>query len=77
MVDFIDDLVADSAEFSLSNPLSDRYDLPMGTLTGEEYIEELGNVRYNGDIERAARQLLNDFRTGKLGSMPLELPSAN
>jgi len=74
MVDFVGALVAASGEFAIANPLGERYDLPVDDLSGESYVEALGHARYNGDIERAARRLLNDFRTGKLGAMPLELP---
>jgi ribosome biogenesis GTPase A len=73
-VDLLAQVVETDREFDLTNPLIDRYDLAATDLTGESYVEALGHHRYNGDIERAARQLLNDFRTGKLGSMPLELP---
>ena len=31
---------------------------------------------YQGDKERVARQLLHDFRTGAMGAIPLELPTA-
>jgi ribosome biogenesis GTPase A len=73
-VDLLAQVVETDRTFNLTNPLIDRYDLAATDLTGESYVEALGHKRYNGDIERAARQLLNDFRTGKLGSMPLELP---
>jgi ribosome biogenesis GTPase A len=43
-------------------------------VTGEEYIHELANSRYQGETERAALQLLNDFRKGLMGAIPLELP---
>ena len=31
-------------------------------------------LRAQGDVERAAQQLLKDFRTGRLGRVCLELP---
>jgi ribosome biogenesis GTPase A len=54
--------------------LEQRYGVPVEGLTGESYLEKLGRDRYQGDRERAARQLLNDFRKGSLGAIPLELP---
>ncbi len=66
-VDFLVDLNFDRI-------LQDRYNLDPLTVTGEEYLHNLGNQQYKGDIERAANQLLNDFRKGLMGSIPLELP---
>lgn len=54
--------------------LRSRYQLDPQDLTGESYLAELAEQRYNGDSERTARQILNDFRKGILGAMPLELP---
>lgn len=51
-----------------------RYDLSLDELTGESYISELADQRNQSDVERTARQLLNDFRKGLLGPIPLELP---
>lgn len=58
------------------SPLESRYKLEPESLTGEEYLHELAQQRHQGDVERTARQLLNDFRKGLLGSLPLELPPA-
>ncbi|MBX2865569.1 MAG: ribosome biogenesis GTPase YlqF [Leptolyngbyaceae cyanobacterium MAG.088] len=41
--------------------------------TGESYLRILAQ-RHNDDLERAAHQLLNDFRKGKLGNLVLEWP---
>ncbi len=54
--------------------LQTRYDLPLATMTGEDYVQALGQERYQNDVERAARQLLNDFRVGQLGTIALEQP---
>ena len=51
-----------------------RYGLAPLSMSGEEYVYTLGNHRYQGDTERAAVQLLNDFRKGLMGAIPLELP---
>lgn len=54
--------------------LGDRYGLAPGSLNGEDYVPALADFRYKGDRERAARTLLQDFRKGLLGTLPLELP---
>ena len=51
-----------------------RYGLDPVNFTGEEYIVQLGKDRFQGDTERGAMQLLNDFRKGLMGNIPLELP---
>ncbi|MBD3880880.1 ribosome biogenesis GTPase YlqF [Phormidium tenue FACHB-886] len=55
--------------------LHSRYQLDPTAITGETFIEALANQRYHSDKERAAVQLLNDFRKGILGAMILELPN--
>lgn len=54
--------------------LQSRYDLAIEQMTGESYVHTLGAHRYQNDVERAARQLLNDFRVGNLGAIALEYP---
>lgn len=61
-------------ELPFQEVLSSRYHLSPLALTGEEYVHQLGDRRYQGDTERAALQLLNDFRKGLMGKIPLELP---
>lgn len=56
------------------SPLKKRYELDPITFTGEGYLHALAEYRHQGDVERTARQMLNDFRTGLLGAIPLELP---
>lgn len=51
-----------------------RYDVALNDLTGEAYLHRLAAQRYQGDIERTARQILNDFRKGTLGAIALEYP---
>lgn len=55
-------------------PLRSRYDLDPADVTGETYLQTLAQKRNQGDAERTAQQLLNDFRKGLLGPIPLELP---
>ncbi len=54
--------------------LEERYGLAATEFTGESYVVALGEYRYQNDSERAARQMLRDFRKGLLGTIPLELP---
>lgn len=51
-----------------------RYGLSPERLTGSAYVATLAQERYSNDKERTARQLLNDFRKGLMGSIPLEFP---
>ncbi len=51
-----------------------QYGLDLALRTGEEYIYNLAEARYGGDLERVAVLLLNDFRKGVMGPIPLELP---
>jgi ribosome biogenesis GTPase A len=54
--------------------LRSRYGVDADTMTGESYLEQVAIERYQSDRERAARQMLNDFRKGNLGPIGLELP---
>ncbi|OKH32469.1 ribosome biogenesis GTPase YlqF [[Phormidium ambiguum] IAM M-71] len=60
--------------FLPSSPLQSRYGLDAREGTGEDYLVALAKERNQGDVERTARQLLNDFRKGLMGAIPLELP---
>ena len=59
-------------ELGFGSALESRYKLDPLSLTGESYIYDLANKLYKGDKERVARQLLNDFRIGSIGAIPLE-----
>ncbi len=54
--------------------LGDRYGLECRSSDGELYLEALANKSYQGDLERTACQVLNDFRRGNLGAISLEMP---
>jgi ribosome biogenesis GTPase A len=56
------------------HPVQVRYELAPVGLTGEAYLQALAEQRYQGDKERTAKQILNDFRKGLLGAIALELP---
>jgi len=77
LVELLKDL-DNSAEDRLlpESPLKTRYELDPTPFTGEDYLHALADYRHQGNVERTARQLLNDFRTGLLGAIPLELPPA-
>lgn len=69
LVDLIRDVQTEKA-------LETRYTVALEDLTGESYLYALAEHRYQGDVERAARQLLNDFRVGQLGAIALEMPGS-
>ncbi|MEM1369745.1 MAG: ribosome biogenesis GTPase YlqF [Cyanobacteria bacterium P01_H01_bin.15] len=61
-------------ELDLGNVLKGRYRIATEDLSGEDYICQLAQRRHRNDLERAARQLLDDFRRGDLGNISLEIP---
>lgn len=73
-VDLLNEIQAAVPDLSPQLPLQTRYELDSTDYTGESYLHALAEHRYKGDVERAARQLLTDFRKGLLGTIPLELP---
>lgn len=75
LVELLKDL-EDTAEYGLlpPSPLKTRYDLDPASFTAEDYLHALADYRHQGDVERTARQLLNEFRKGVLGAICLELP---
>ena len=54
--------------------LGDRYGLP-ADISGELYLHQGAEARYQGNVERMARALLHDYRVGNLGTLPLEWPA--
>ena len=62
-------------ELGYVDGLNARYGAVPTTLSGEEYLHQLANEKYRGDLERTSHLILNDFRTGVLGNIPLELPT--
>ncbi len=66
----VDHLVA----LNFGDVLTERYEVEPTDMSGEDYIIALGEHRFQGDKERGAVTLLNDFRKGNLGPIPLELP---
>lgn len=74
LVELFKALARQTEEATYLATLNQRYDLSAHDLTGESYLQELARNRYQGDIERAARTLLHDYRVGHLGVLPLEWP---
>ncbi len=74
LVDLLKQLPGNAASNALA-AFRDRYTLDPTPLTGEDYIANLAEQRYQGDSERTARQILNDFRKGQLGAIGLEWPA--
>ncbi|WP_416672303.1 ribosome biogenesis GTPase YlqF [Egbenema bharatensis] len=74
LVDRLKHIQSTAPEMLPDSPLQHRYELDPMSLTGESYVEALAEQKHQGDKERSARQLLNDFRKGLLGAIPLELP---
>jgi ribosome biogenesis GTPase A len=66
--------LASQSDFVSTQTISDRYGLPLSIGTGETYLHELALRQFQNDRERTAQKLLNDFRKGLWGPLPLELP---
>lgn len=74
LVDLVKEIQVAQPEITFDKALFDRYGVDPAELTGESYIAAIADQRHQGDAERTARHLLNDFRKGLLGAIPLELP---
>lgn len=61
-------------ELASEEIIKSRYGLDPIELNGEALVFRLGELRHHGETERAAVQILNDFRKGILGQISLELP---
>ncbi|NJK41970.1 MAG: ribosome biogenesis GTPase YlqF [Acaryochloridaceae cyanobacterium SU_2_1] len=57
--------------------LQNRYQLDPTPMTAIDYLIALAEHRHQGNIERMAQHILNDFRKGLLGKIALDLPPAN
>jgi ribosome biogenesis GTPase A len=74
LIDLLNHQAVAAPDSTSANVLKTRYALDTGELNSEDYLPALAEFRYQGDVERAARQVLNDFRKGFLGAIALELP---
>jgi ribosome biogenesis GTPase A len=64
-------------ELGYGQNLQAQYDIDPHAMSGEDYIQAVADKQYLGDMERSAHNLLNNFRTGLLGTIPLEMPPDN
>jgi ribosome biogenesis GTPase A len=76
MVDLLTSMAAIDEGLVPVSGFKSRYKLDPTSTNGEDYLHEVAKDRYKGDVERTARQMLNDFRTGVLGQLALEFPPA-
>lgn len=74
LIDLLVELEQISNGLVSTSCLQKRYQLDLGFATGESYLHQVAAENYQGDVERTARQILDDFRKGYLGKIPLELP---
>jgi ribosome biogenesis GTPase A len=61
-------------ELGYGQNLQAQYDIDPQVMSGEDYIQAVAEKKYLGDMERSAHNLLNNFRTGLLGTISLEMP---
>lgn len=54
--------------------LQSRYGLTLDDCTGEDFVVQVATQKFQGNVERTAKRILNDFRTGLLGPWVLEWP---
>ena len=45
-----------------------------GSMSGEEYLVQVADAMFEGDLDNAGRRLLRDFRKGALTWFALEVP---
>jgi ribosome biogenesis GTPase A len=74
LIDLLVELEQISNGLVSTSCLQERYQLDVGFATGESYLHQVAGENHQGDLERTARQILDDFRKGYLGQIPLELP---
>jgi len=81
-VDLLKDLdIAEQSQAHTELPvrtqaLFKRYGIDPQGCTGETYLQQLADAKFQGSQEQAARKILNEFRKGVLGKLMLELPPA-
>ncbi|MBD2107632.1 ribosome biogenesis GTPase YlqF [Nodosilinea sp. FACHB-13] len=57
--------------------LQARYGLTLDDCTGEDFVIQVATQKFQDNVERTAKRILNDFRTGLLGPWVLEWPQTN
>jgi ribosome biogenesis GTPase A len=58
-------------------PFQTRYGVEFGNCTGDEYLAQVAQTKFQGDVDRTAHHILNDFRKGILGAIALEAPATS
>lgn len=74
LIELLKALQEDHPTVPYEQALQERYGLSLRDLTGESFVMTLADQRHQQDAEKAARRILNDYRVGHLGSLPLEWP---
>ncbi len=74
LIDLLTSLENDNNSFVSASCLQSRYQLEPTNYTGEGYLHTVAKQLNQEDVERTARRILDDFRKGLLGQIPLELP---
>ncbi len=73
-VDLINDLDSQEGTHRRAQMLQSRYELDPTNSTGETYLCQLAEAKFQDSQEQAARKLLIEFRKGVLGKLTLEVP---
>jgi ribosome biogenesis GTPase A len=77
LLELLKDLQQADTPDSYRDILRDRYTLNLDDHTGEGFVAQLAVQKFQGNAERTAKRILNDFRTGLLGRWALEWPPAS
>ena len=73
-IDLINELDTQEGTNRRAQILQARYELSPTGSTGETYLYQLAEAKFQESQERAARKLLIEFRKGVLGKLTLEVP---
>lgn len=73
-LDLLRTLAQHPGEEAYTPALLQRYGVALESHTGESFLAEVATQRFQADLERTAKRILNDFRTGALGTWALEWP---
>ncbi len=73
----LDNIDGDETGDRNSQALEDRYGVNPSAYEGETYLVAVADHKHQGDVERSARSLLQDFRKGTLGAIALEIPPSS
>lgn len=75
-LDLLKDLHQADAPDQYLEILQARYGVALDHHTGEDFVTQTADQNFQGNTERTAKRILNDFRTGLLGDWVLEWPPA-